>query len=165
MNIKEKIETLLAEISPVLETLKDEWFIIGASALILSDVTISDTKDLDLLTSRRDAAYLKTAWKERILDHTPADSDLFRSNFARFHFTTLDLEVLGGFEVNKGGKWIPLTVQEHYRIDYPAFSIKIPSLSEQKRILVFFGRPKDLTRIKLINQKIKGESIKLSSPL
>jgi len=105
--IKKKIIAVLEKAHPALNQLQDEFFIIGTSALILSDIPINDTKDIDLLTSSRDADNLKKLWKERLLNYKPTEITRFKSNFARFQFGSLDVEVMGDLEVyskGRGGK-------------------------------------------------------------
>jgi len=46
--MKKEIERVLSFISPDLQTLKDDYFVIGSCALILSGVPIEKTSDLDL---------------------------------------------------------------------------------------------------------------------
>lgn len=149
--IKEKIYSTLKEASGALKLLKDDYFIIGASALILSGVNVRQTFDIDILTSRRDAGELKILWTNKISDnHTPSDPDLFRSAFSRFKFRELDIEVMGGLEVNKNGVWTPLLIQDYNVLAIEDFEFKIPTLQEQMNILLFFGRGKDLQKLELI---------------
>lgn len=154
--IKEKIHALLKEINKDLTLLNDPFYVIGASALILSGVEADDTFDIDLLTSARDADLLKTIWKDRQLNtYVPADGHQFRSNFGRFGFGDMDVEVMGDLEVCRNEEWIPLKVDEPVKINGDGFEVHVPSLADQKRILHFFGRPKDHQKIRLIEKYLE----------
>ena len=151
MNLSDKIYSVLKEAYPVLKTLEDDWFIIGTSGLVLADVKLEKTSDIDILTSVRDAQKLKSAWENRrIKDFDSSDTELFRSDFSRYNFNLLDIEIIGGLKVYKSEVWIPLKIENHISISTPDFEVKIPTLEEQKRIFLLFGRDKDLQKVKLI---------------
>jgi len=152
--IKEKIIAVWKEAHPALSQLRDEFFIIGASALILSDLPINDTKDIDLLTSSRDADKLKEFWKERKLNYNPEDTTRFKSNFARFQFGFLDVEVMGDLEVYSKGQWRKVVINNFKTVPLAGSQIKVPTLVEQVRILQLFGRQKDIDKIVLVKKMI-----------
>lgn len=148
--MKTKIIHTLSEISDDLAKLKENWFIIGSSALILSGIDIG-VDDIDLLTSTDDASFLKEIWKEKIYKtYQPKQGDMFRSNFGRFKFSEMDAEVMGNLEVNKNGIWEKLVVNQFNEISVGNLKVKIPTLKEQKRIFEYFGREKDLKKVMLI---------------
>lgn len=150
--MKERIEKAIADIVINLAQIKDDFFIIGASALALSGINIENTEDIDILTSRQDALILQKLWKSKIAsNYIPKRSDLFRSNFNRYKFQWMDIEVMGGLEININGKWTLLTVNDYNVHNIGNTEIKIPTLQEQRRILTLFGREKDYQRIKLID--------------
>ncbi len=134
-------------------TLQDDFFVIGASALILSEIPmINHTEDLDLLTSSRDADQLKELLKENRIDYKPAETTRFKSNFARFRFDELDLEVMGDLEVYIKGQWRKVKVDRFKEVHIGQSKIKMPTLSEQVRILQLFGRQKDLDKVLLLKK-------------
>lgn len=112
MEIKEKIIKTLVEVADKLQDIKSEWCIIGASAMILSGIEITETSDIDILTTNEGADELKQSLRKymEIVSKTKED-DLFRSNFARFKLPLMDIEVMGGLQVRKNGRW------QHVRID------------------------------------------------
>jgi hypothetical protein len=149
--MKKKILELLASINPDLQQLENDYFIIGSCALLLSDITIPIITDLDLLVTSADADKLKQKWAHQMRKKfIPSDGHLFRSNFARFDFGELDVEVMGDLEVNKNGRWIPVWVEQTLEIPIGEGKIKIPTLEEQKRIFTLLGREKDLMKAKMI---------------
>jgi hypothetical protein len=151
-DVKEKIIAVLKEAHPAFIQLQDEFFIIGSSALILSGVPVRDTKDIDLLTSSRDAKRLKTLWKEKKMNYHPVEINRFKSDFARFHFGLLDIEVMADLEVYSKGQWRKVTVNNFRTVPLNLFQIKIPTLADQVRILQLFGRPKDADKIALVKK-------------
>jgi len=149
--MRKKIEKVLSSISLDLQTLKDNCFVIGSCALILSGIPIEKTSDLDLLVSNEDAERLKLVWGDRRREnYEPSNQHLFRSNFGRFDFGELDVEVMGELEVFRNNKWMSLRIENYVEISLGEQKIKIPTLEEQKRIFYFFGREKDKLKAKLI---------------
>jgi hypothetical protein len=149
--MKKKVTELLTLIYPDLLQLENDCFIIGSCAMLLSSLSISTVTDLDLLVSSADADKLKLKWTNRIRKNfSPENQHLFRSNFARFDFGKLDVEVMGNLEVNKNNQWQPVLVEQAVEISIEGMKIKIPTLQEQKRIFMLFGRAKDLTKAKMI---------------
>ncbi|GHS92326.1 hypothetical protein FACS1894203_4670 [Bacteroidia bacterium] len=151
MKLRDRIFAVLKDAYPALRLLEDEWYIIGTSGLVLAGVKLEKTSDIDILTSVRDAEKLKIAWKNRMRkDFDSSNTELFESDFSRYDFGTLDIEIMGGLKVNHSGKWIPLTISDHLHILTSDFEIRVPTLEEQKKILLLFGREKDLKKIKLL---------------
>lgn len=156
MHIKSRIIQSFLNITDAFKEVQEESFIIGASALILLDIQIGTTSDIDILTSSKGAEKLKASLKEfmEIAPNTKED-DLFYSNFARFNLPLMDIEVMGDLKVKKEGVWLPVTVNEYLEISEQGLSLRVPTLKEQNRILSLFGRKKDQERIKLINQHLQ----------
>lgn len=147
-----QLTELLSAIQPTLSTLEGGYCIIGSSALVLAGIHIEKVSDLDILTSWEDADRLKSVWAERRKAYTPEQTSLFRSNFARFSFKTMDVEVMGDLEVNKNGTWQKLVVYDFMEVSIAEHLVRIPTLAEQKRIFTWFGREKDLRKADLINE-------------
>jgi hypothetical protein len=119
--------------------------------MILAGLPIEKSSDIDLLVSDTDAEILKKLWHDRKRENfKPVGSDLFRSNFSRYDFDEIDIEVMGDLQVCKKGQWIPLMVEEYKTIPLGACSFRVPTLKEQHRIFHFFGREKDLQKAKMI---------------
>ena len=153
MTNREKIIQTLKEALPTLKNLKDNFYIIGSTALLLSDIKIDNISDIDILTTENDAEFLRTEWKNRIVkDHILIDSELFSSKFSRNRFSVLDIEILGGLKINIQGQWTKLEILEYKTVTIDNFEIKIPTLKEQKRILNLFGRKKDIVKLNEIEK-------------
>ena len=133
--------------------LKDNFYLIGSAALSLSGIKLDKISDIDILVSDRDADFLMAAWENRLMkEHTTKDDDLFYSKFARYKFPFLDIEMMGELKVNIHGIWERVEIKENESIALEGLEIRVPTLSEQKRILQLFGREKDKKRIKLIDK-------------
>lgn len=155
MKIKEKIIQTLAEVADKLQDIKSEWYIIGSSAMILSGIGINETSDIDILTTVEGADELQQALRE-YMETTPKtkEDDLFHSNFARFNLPLMDIEVMGGLQVKKNDMWQNVHIDGFCEISIENMIIRIPTLNEQKRLLLLFGRDKDLKRIGMFNQSV-----------
>lgn len=154
MNITEKILSVIEEAYPTLKLLQNDFFIIGSSALILTGIGVGDTLDIDILTSSNDADFLRKSWKNRLLKgYKPQQNDdLFRSNFSRYNFSLLDIEILGELEVKKNNNWERLIIQDYTVISKDEIEIKLPTIKEQERILRLFGRDKDIFKLNFIEK-------------
>lgn len=153
MDIKAKIEQSIAFLSDDLSNLQEPFYLIGSSALILAGIPLETSDDIDLLTSYRDATFLKKHWQANKVDtYWPKDVDKFRSNFGRFQWDTTLVEVMGNLEVFHEEKWQTLIVKEYFEIEINQVKVRIPTLKEQHRIFCLFGRDKDLAKADKIVQ-------------
>ena len=153
MKIKDKIVQTLASMTAELLEIGPDFYIIGASAMILSDIEIGETSDIDILTTEMNSLKLQCSLKAymEIAPETKEDG-LFASNFARFNLPLMDVEVMGNLQIKKNNVWQFVYVQEYREIFIGDLIIRIPTMEEQKRILSLFGREKDLKRILVLNQ-------------
>ncbi|HEX8779383.1 MAG TPA: hypothetical protein VF738_14815 [Rhodanobacter sp.] len=137
----------LAELVPDLHVhCAEPWCLIGSTAARLLGAEV-DVADVDVLVSRADAESLATLWADRRDTlHEPADSDRFRSRFARFRFPGLPVEVMGGLELDQGNGWQPVSPGRLVLAGLRGMAVPVPSLDEQIRILESFGRDKDRER-------------------
>lgn len=152
MKIKDKITQSLASITVELQEISPDFYVIGASAMILSGIEVGETADIDILTTEMNSCKLQHLLKTymEISPETKVD-DLFRSNFARFKLPLMDIEVMGDLQIKKNDIWQSVCVKEYKEIFIGNLIIKIPTIEEQKRILSLFGREKDLKRILILN--------------
>ena len=155
MSIAEKIEKSIAFLSEDLSKLQDPVYIIGSSALVLAGIPLETNNDIDLLSSQADANFLKKHWKtNKIETYEPQDSDKFRSDFGRFQWDTVLVEVMGDLEIFHKGSWQKLQITEYFEISINQLTIRIPTLKEQERVFRLFGRPKDLVKADKITKHI-----------
>jgi len=151
--------SLLAAITPDLrQACSDPWILIGSAAALLvgAEVVVAD---LDILTSVRDAEAMSETWHERLDgQHAPDGADRFRSHFARFSFSSLPVEVMGGLEVMGIHGWDAVQINETITVICTGMAIPVPSIAEQMRVLKIFGRPKDLRRAALLQSLIRSRT-------
>lgn len=152
---EQEIRKSIAFLSDDLSKLQDPFYIIGSSALVLAGIPLEITEDIDLLTSTQDADLLKNHWQaNKVGEYTPKDSDKFRSNFGRFQWNAVLVEVMGDLEIFHEGTWQKLLIDEYFEVSINQLSIRIPTLKEQERIFRFFGRAKDLAKADIITKYI-----------
>ena len=96
---------------------------------------------------------MRNIWQDkRVKEYVPKQSDLFCSNFARYNFGALDIEVLGELKVQKNNIWERLIIQDYTIVSNDGFEVKIPTTKEFERILKLFGRKKDLLKLDLLEK-------------
>jgi hypothetical protein len=155
MSTTQKIEKSIAFLSHDLTKLQDPFYIIGSSALVLAGIPLETPDDIDLLTSTQDANLLKNHWQaNKVEEYAPKDSDKFRSNFGRFQWDSILVEVMGELEIFENQEWKKLVIDEYFEVSINQLSIRIPTLKEQERIFRFFGRAKDLAKADIITKYI-----------
>ena len=125
--------------------LRDRWWIHGSAAMTLIGVDGLTVGDVDLLTSEDDARRLLDGWNVAPAPGIP--SARFRSAvFGRAEVAPLPIEVMAGFEVCSGGRWLRVDPATRVPRPWNAATLFVPSAEEQARICRLFGRPKDLER-------------------
>ena len=149
MKIKERIIATIQEAIPDLILLNDPYTVITAAGMILTDIPIQNTDDIDILVSVRDELLLQQIWSKRLIKNFQTHNDhLFKSCIHRYHFNLIDIEVMANFMVQKPEGWIPVEVNESLQVQINKdFAITVPTKKEQKRLLLLFGRDKDLRRL------------------
>lgn len=131
----------------IARTFRDSWWIIGSAAMALAGIPGIVPQDIDVLCSRNDALRLREAWIDHVdAQFQPADEARFRSAFSRFTHLPMPLEVMGGLEVMTASGWQTLRVHHDLRLDIAGHAVRIPTLLDQRRILLAFGRDKDLAK-------------------
>ena len=146
--IKQDILNTLHQMLPALSNLKDNYYIIGGSALILQGLPLKRTHDIDLLCTTRDLAYLKDKWTTYYISSMPSPiEERFQSTFAGFKFPLMEVELQANLTVLHKGKWMDVTVEETTSVSVDGVEIKVPTLIDMIRILTLFGRDKDIRRI------------------
>jgi len=140
--------TTLAEIVPDLHVhCVEPWCLIGSAAALLLGAEVS-AGDIDVLTSRADAATLIELWaRQREAAFVPADEHRFRSHFARFRFPGAPVEVMGALELHVDDRWQAVVPGRLVLSGVNGMAVPVPSLDDQIRLFESFGREKDLSRI------------------
>ncbi len=156
--MKDQILSTLAEATEGLNLLNGDYYIIGSSAIILSGIDVGITHDIDILTNSYNSNVLRTEWNDKLVkDPSMKESNLFKSDFACFQFSEMQIEVLGDLKVFKGNCWVHLDVNDYNVLKLNDMEFKIPTLTEQIQILNLFGRKKDIHRIDIINEHMNWQ--------
>lgn len=152
-SIDTRLMATLAGLMPVARAcFRDPWWVIGSAAMRLAGIDGPEPNDVDLLCSTRDADALTEAWMAHRDDHhRPAEDGRFRSRFARFAHLPMPLEVMGDLEVRVADDWRPVQVTSELQVEVNGHAIPVPTPSEQRRILLLFGRDKDLAKAQRIS--------------
>ncbi|WP_329740425.1 hypothetical protein [Dyella sp. A6] len=150
----------LAELVPELYVhCVEPWCLIGSAAARMLGAEVS-VADIDVLVSRDDADTLMTHWAERRDSaHVPADGDRFRSNYARFRFAGLPVDVMGGLQLHAGDAWQPVQPGRLMLVGLQGVAVPVPSLDDQIRIFESFGRDKDLARAAALRRLRRPPSV------
>ncbi len=137
----------LTELVPELHVhCAEPWCLIGSAAALLLGAEVS-VADVDVLVSHADADALMALWVERReAAHVPSDGDRFRSHFARFRFTGVPVELMGGLELRTGDGWQPVQPGRLVLAALRGGAVPVPSIDDQIRLFESFGRPKDASR-------------------
>lgn len=137
----------LAEIVPDLHVhCAAPWCLIGSTAALLLGAKVR-VADVDVLTSRADAEALMAHWSARRASVSVlADSDRFRSHFARFCFPGMAVEVMGALELHVGDQWQLVEPGRLVLAGLNGLAVPVPCIEDQLRLFESFGRPKDLLR-------------------
>lgn len=134
---------------------RDPWVVIGSASSWLAGQMLP-VRDLDVLTSTRDAEALIQHWRTRQLPiDAAADADRFRSRYARFAFE-LPVEIMGDLQVHDGERWQRLEVRDVVTARIDGLQVPTPSIVEQIRILRLFGREKDVQRTRQLLRAIEA---------
>jgi hypothetical protein len=143
------IETL-SLISPDLDALQEDWWLIGSAALVLSGVALPDVQDIDILTTPAGAAFLAERWGPSAARSGPTEH--FRSDvFFKRTDTPLPIDVMAGFEVNTPDGWTPVRPKTRVALAWLGGLYFAPSHLELLDMLALFGRPKDRERAALLS--------------
>ena len=139
----------LKHCASLLRNAKDDWWIIGSTAIALHGIDVGPIKDIDILVSRRDAQALLLATGEA--NQATARANKFRSDiFLVLDKNCIPLEFMAGLSVNVHGNWQNIAPITRQTIKTGNSRIFTPALSELVEILRVFDREKDHHRIALI---------------
>ena len=152
-----RVRAALRQLEPDLSRLaREPIYLIGSAAACLAGAPVT-VDDLDLLCARDDAQRLELAWRAQRIDaYRPGDATLFRSRFARYAFPAMAVEVMGALQVRQDGRWSNVVVEVSTTLADSV--VRLPTMSEQLRLLAMFGRPKDLARTECLRMLSQGVS-------
>lgn len=157
----EQHDVLFATLTAALPALEhccaDPWWLIGSGALRIAGVPDIAVHDVDVLSSDADAARLLAHWREQLDPaYVPERHSLFRSRFGRVLGFALPLEVMGNLELRRDGEWGRVVPNDRGYVDWRGLRVPVPSLSAQCVILQAFARRKDLAKVEVLQQFLRG---------
>jgi hypothetical protein len=146
-------QTLLM-ISEAAAQAEDPWWIIGSAAVALHGADVPDVRDVDLLMSVRDAnRTLRGLGSE---ERAGEPSSQFRSDvFGVWQAPPVPVEIMGGFRLATESGWVAVSPATRRAIMVDGRALFVPSAVELGEILISFGRPKDLERLRLLTLAIE----------
>jgi len=134
---------------------RDDWWLIGSAALRIMGVDV-EARDVDLLTTRDGGL----AWLS--VFGLPPDikpgRDMFRSTVFKSLKVDdgLELEIMGHLEVATHEGWRLLLPRTRQAVTTPVGTVYVPEAHEMLKILMLFGRPKDMDRAALLRDFMRS---------
>ena len=127
----------------------DPWWIIASAAVALHGAPIEDVRDVDLLMSEHDARGMLI--RVGVEPRAGQGSHRFRSAvFGTWLAAPLPIEIFGGFEFAGPAGWTPVLPDTREPVAIGGKILFVPSAAELRKMLIGFGRSKDLARAELL---------------
>ena len=145
MKLSSELRSSLAMVAGTAADARDPWWIIGSAAVALHGADAGEVHDIDLLMSANDAAFALRQVGGVARSGVP--SKQFRSDvFGTWEKPPVRVEIFGGFSVATDEGWSPMLPASRVMIHLGGAELFVPSADELVRLLMSFGRPKDLSR-------------------
>lgn len=144
-------ETMVA-VATVLRSARDPWWIVTSGAAALHGAVPISVSDIDVMLSVRDA---KSLFSEiGITQAPPSTHPRFRSEvFGQWKENPLVVEFMADFTLRDlDGVWRPMRPTTRQSFTIADTTVYAPELAELRGMFQRFGRPKDQTRIALIDR-------------
>jgi hypothetical protein len=130
---------------------RDDWWIIAGAAAALHGVTDIIVGDVDVLMSVRDAEAVMNACC--VPPIWASGNKLFRSDvFGQWHDPPMTVEIMAGFDYMDLRGWRRIAPVKREKIPLDGFDVFVPDCAELTAMFRAFGRPKDLERVRLLQQ-------------
>ena len=149
MTLSDPLEQTLVMVADLCATAEDPWWVIASAAVALHGAAVDDVRDVDLLMSGRDArAALVRVGVEPLAGRA---TNLFRSAvFGTWRGPPLAVEIFGDFHFAGSDSWTRVVPDTREPVAISGRTLFIPSAPELRKMLIGFGRPKDLARARLL---------------
>jgi hypothetical protein len=151
------LEETLAMLADVVADASEPWWIIGSAAVALHGAPVTDIRDVDLMMGLSDARH----FLQRLGVESKPDTGhpKFRSEiFGTWRMPQLPVEIFAGFTLADVGGWRPVALRTRRAIGVGGCTLYVPSKDELRQLLLSFGRPKDLERVRQMDA-ISGPAI------
>jgi hypothetical protein len=145
MFLDENLVTAVRAVGEAMASAYDPWWIIASAAVALHGADAGAVGDVDVLLSRSDA--LRILPKIGVEPAGGSESAGFVSGiFATWRRAALPVEFMADFTYRCGSTWITVAPTTRQAIDVAGSTVFVPDRAELHRLLLAFGRPKDLAR-------------------
>lgn len=141
------MKSALLSLVPLLHEADPMWCVYGSCALALNGVPGVDVHDVDILLSSGGVQRLMQQLPQTRLLTDDRPGSRFLSLHARVYIRDVEVDLSGDLQLLAQGKWSPVQV-EHVCLTE---GIRYASLPDCVRLLRQFGRPKDFTRLELVD--------------
>ncbi len=136
----------LSELARLMADVRENWWVIGSTAIVLAGVDGIVPNDIDVLVSAGAARVLAERLDETPLVMLPHPK--FRSEvFFRRQLVFREAEVMGGFDVAGEGGWQTFWPTSRRIVSLSQGVISIPDVEDLKRMCRLFGRAKDMEKL------------------
>jgi hypothetical protein len=161
MDLPPGLEETLAEVAHVAADASEPWWIIGSAAVALHGAR-TGVRDVDLMMGIADARHFLQ--RVGVISTPDTEHPQFRSIvFGTWLDPPLPVEVFAGFTLANSGGWHPVALQTRESVSIQGRTLYVPSIDELHDLLLTFGRPKDLERVRLL-ESISGTSSESMQP-
>ncbi|HEX6661198.1 MAG TPA: hypothetical protein VF067_04950 [Sphingomicrobium sp.] len=127
----------------------EPWWIIGSAAVALHGAPVTGIHDVDVIMGPADARYVLE--RADVPSTTDTNHPQFRSKvFGTWRDPPLPVEVFAGFSLADSKGWHPVLLESRQAVSVAGRTLYVPSIGELHRLLLSFGRPKDLDRARLL---------------
>ena len=151
---EEKLEQALLRLVDLMSACRDPWCIFGGTAMFLHGYKSAPIADVDVLVSMADGQRLIASnGLENVAD---GGTSRFRSSILLHpHLGDVPVEILAGFEIFADGAWQEIQLAERVEARLGTATIFIAGIDDIARIFQLSGRPKDLARLKLLEERTR----------
>ena len=149
---EEKLEQALLRLVDLMSACRDPWCIFGGTAMFLHGYKSAPIADVDVLVSMADGQRLIASnGLENVAD---GGTCRFRSSILLHpHLGDVPVEILAGFEIFADGAWQEIQLAKRVEARLGTATIFIAGIDDIARIFQLSGRPKDLARLKLLEER------------
>lgn len=147
---RDSISGSLEDILPLLNLADPSWVIFGSASLVLNGVPGCMAHDVDILMTRQGALRAKELLQPYLVETLESSGGKFRSLQTHYLIKGIDLDISGDLEVQHEDSWIPIRVENVNLYQ----GLRYASLQDCLRLLALFNRPKDRSRMALVEDFI-----------
>ncbi len=145
------VKSTLVKCVEVLEDASDPWWVFGSVAMALHGVSPGQINDIDILVSIKDIHLLRN--RLGCANEADGGTELFRSEvILRPDVGHITVEIMAGFEVCKEGVWYSFRPKTQVPIIYGGATVFVPERRELAKIFKWFGRKKDIEKLRLLEE-------------